>query len=140
MAQIVAMQCLYYVALSFTLMILDQWTDTPPSLAQIFDAGSLHVADRQGWCVVVGFLITMGCGAVILYFVVERAKMCADFAATVHIIHLMACWGFSGSIPASLTWWFINVTSGAVMAVLGEYLCMLKEMEDIPRSSNTLSV
>lgn len=34
---------------------------------------------------------------------VERAKKCLDFASTVYILHLAACWSFSG-FPSSMSW------------------------------------
>jgi hypothetical protein len=29
-------------------------------------------------------------------------------------------------------WWILNVVASVIMASLGEYLCALKELEDIP--------
>lgn len=62
---------------------------------------------------------------------VERAKKCLDFSATVYIIHLFICIIYGGW-PSSLTWWIVNGTGIAVMALLGEHLCMRRELQEIP--------
>lgn len=78
----------------------------------------------------------------ILLYLIERAKKCLDFSATLYIIHLFICIVYGGW-PSSLTWWIVNVTGLAVMALLGEYLCIKRELREIPitryRSSVWLS-
>lgn len=77
----------------------------------------------------------------ILLYLIERAKKCLDFSATLYIIHLFICIVYGGW-PSSLTWWIVNVTGLAVMALLGEYLCIKRELREIPitryRSSKLL--
>lgn len=78
-----------------------------------------------------------------LVYLIERAKKCLDFSATLYIIHLFTCIIYGGW-PSSMTWWVVNITAFAVMALLGEYLCMRRELHEIPisryRSSKTLHV
>lgn len=62
---------------------------------------------------------------------VERAKKCLDFTATLYFLHLLFCCAFRGW-PRSFEWWLLNVTGMILMAVLGEWLCLRKEMRDIP--------
>ena len=73
---------------------------------------------------------------------IERAKKCLDFSATVYIIHLFICIIYGGW-PSSITWWVLNGTGVAVMALLGEYLCIRRELREIPitrfRSSKKFS-
>lgn len=66
-----------------------------------------------------------------LVFVVERAKKCLDFSATLCIIHIFICIIYGGW-PSSLTWWVVNISGLAVMALLGEYLCIKRELREIP--------
>jgi len=66
--------------------------------------------------------------------VVERAKKCLDFAATMHIIHLVVCMCYSG-FPTNWLWWLLMLTTMVITAVLGEYLCWRREMREIPLSS-----
>jgi len=39
-------------------------------------------------------------------------------------------------LPASIEWWVLHFTSLVFMAVIGEWLCMRREMRDIPLGSN----
>lgn len=79
------------------------------------------------------FIFLMWNRAGFLLFTVERAKKCLDFAATLYIIHLFICTVYGGW-PSSTVWWVLNITGLAVMALLGEYLCMKREMREIPIS------
>ncbi len=63
--------------------------------------------------------------------VVERAKKCLDFTATLYLLHLLFCCAYRGW-PRSAEWWVVNLLGLALMAVLGEWLCLRKEMRDIP--------
>lgn len=82
------------------------------------------------------------CRAVFMLYLIERAKKCLDFSATVYIIHLLLCTLYGG-FPSSITWWVVNGTGLAIMALLGEYLCIRRELREIPitryRSSKYLS-
>ncbi|KAM3699836.1 hypothetical protein ACB098_05G054500 [Castanea mollissima] len=62
---------------------------------------------------------------------IKRAKKCLDFSAIVYIIHLFICIIYGGW-PSSITWWVLNGTGVAVMALLGEYLCIRRELLEIP--------
>ena len=77
-------------------------------------------------------MICLGSAGFMLY-VIERAKKCLDFAATLYIIHLFICIVYGGW-PASVTWWVVNITGLAIMALLGEYLCIRRELKEIPIS------
>jgi len=66
-----------------------------------------------------------------LSLVVERAKKCLDFTATLYLLHLLFCCAYRGW-PRSAEWWLLNGAGLATMAVLGEWLCLRKEMQDIP--------
>lgn len=77
----------------------------------------------------------------VLPYVIERAKKCLDFSATLYIIHIFICIVYGGW-PSSTTWWIVNITGFAVMALFGEYLCIKRELREIPiaryRSSKLL--
>ena len=81
--------------------------------------------------VIVSFLANAIAGAGFLCIVVERAKKCLDFTATLYIVHFFVCLFHSG-LPANVEWWVLHLTGLVIMAVLGEWLCMRREMRDIP--------
>ncbi|KAH9615447.1 hypothetical protein KSS87_021362 [Heliosperma pusillum] len=66
-----------------------------------------------------------------LVYIIERAKKCLDFSATIYIVHLFICIMYGGW-PSSFTWWIVNIAGLAIMALLGEYLCIRRELQDIP--------
>ena len=75
-----------------------------------------------------------------LALVVERAKKCLDFTATLYFLHLLFCCAFRGPSvakrvllcaffahlccfasgwPRNFEWWVLNITGMLIMAVLG---------------------
>ena len=62
-------------------------------------------------------------------------SQCLDFAVTVFVVHLVVCLCYAG-FPHSWAWWLTNLVSVAIMAVLGEYLCMRSELAAIPVSGS----
>ncbi|CAN4086786.1 unnamed protein product [Withania somnifera] len=130
-AQIVCFQCLYYLTLGIFMAILVGNRASRISLVYFFDYATLTASTITGWCVVASFILTSLAGAGFLLYLIERAKKCLDFSATLYIIHLLICIIYGGW-PSSITWWVVNVTGLAVMALLGEYLCVRRELRDIP--------
>ena len=76
--------------------------------------------------------------AVLLLALVGRSKQCFDFTATLHGFHLLACVLYGGW-PRSVFWWALNITTLILMAVLGEYLCMRRELLPITLAGQDLS-
>ncbi|PIN04456.1 Integral membrane protein involved in transport between the late Golgi and endosome [Handroanthus impetiginosus] len=118
-AQIVCLQCLYYLNLGLLLSFLVGPQVSKMSLVYFFDFATVTASTVTGS--IAGFLV----------YLVERAKKCLDFSATLYIIHLLFCF-FYGGWPSSITWWVVNITGLAVMSLLGEYLCMRHELREIP--------
>lgn len=79
------------------------------------------------------------CSALGLWFFIRRGKQCLDFTVTVHLFHMIFCWIYNSHPPAVLSWWLVNVACIALMAVIGEYLCMRTELRAIPVNSGPKS-
>eukprot|EP00698_Gefionella_okellyi_P013191 TRINITY_DN35_c0_g1_i1.p1 TRINITY_DN35_c0_g1~~TRINITY_DN35_c0_g1_i1.p1 ORF type:complete len:155 (-),score=23.29 TRINITY_DN35_c0_g1_i1:666-1130(-) len=133
-SQIVTMQASFYLAAGLFMHVLDMMAGTSISVAQFFSYEEMGVTTAHGWMTVLSYLFSSILGAVCLLFVVERAKKCLDFTATVYIVHLIVCI-IVGGFPLSFTWWVVNVLALICMDLLGEFICMRKEMRDIPRNS-----
>ena len=69
--------------------------------------------------------------ACFLCVVVGRAKKCLDFAATAYLVHFASCCAVAG-VPKGAGWWVTTGVALSVTAILGEYLCVSREMRDIP--------
>lgn len=135
-AQILCMQCLNYLSLGLLQWLLLGSYVPHFSLYYFFDYHAVNVHKFSGWMVIISFLANAIAGAGYLCIVVERAKKCLDFTATVYIVHFFICLFHSG-LPANVEWWVLHFTGLVIMAVLGEWLCMRREMRDIPLASIT---
>ncbi|KAG6484449.1 hypothetical protein ZIOFF_052967 [Zingiber officinale] len=147
LAQIVCLQCLYYLTLGFFMVLLVGTRVSRMSLMYFFDFSMLVASTVTGWCAIVSFMLSSlaGCSkvtldlpllfslsrAVFLLYLIERAKKCLDFSATLYIIHLFISIIYGGW-PSSITWWVVNIIGLALMSLLGEWLCIRREMQEIP--------
>lgn len=131
LAQIVCLQCLYYLTLGVFVSIFVGTRVSHMSLVYFFDYATVTASTVTGWSVIASILLTSVAGAGYMFHLIERAKKCLDFSATVYIIHLFICIVYGGW-PSSITWWVVNGTGLALMALLGEYLCIRRELREIP--------
>ncbi|XAR50620.1 hypothetical protein NMG60_11004988 [Bertholletia excelsa] len=138
-AQIVCLQCLYYLTLGVFMAILVGNRVSQVSLVYFFDYAAITASTFTGWCVISSFLLSSLAGSVYMLYLIERAKKCLDFSATLYIIHFLVCILYGGW-PSSLTWWIVNVTGLAVMALLGECMCIRRELQEIPLPRHRSSV
>ncbi|KAL9304479.1 hypothetical protein ACSQ67_021742 [Phaseolus vulgaris] len=129
-AQIVGLQCLYYITLGLLLSILVGTRVSRMSLVYFFDYVAITTSTVTGWCVIASFLLSSVSGAVYMFYLIERSRKCLDFSATLYIVHLFICIVYGGW-PSSITWWIVNGSGIAVMALLGERLCMKRELQEI---------
>lgn len=131
-AQIVFLQCLYYLTLGLFLLLLVGTRVSRMSLVYFFDFAAVSTSTVTGWSVIASFMLTAVAGAGYMLYLIERAKKCLDYSATLFINHLLICIIYGGW-PSSITWWVVNGTGLAVMDLLGEYLCIkLVEQREIP--------
>lgn len=138
-AQIVCLQCSYYLTLGVFTMVFLGARVPRLSLVYFFDYATLTLSTVTGWCVIASFLLSSLAGAVYMVFLVERARKCLDFSATLYIIHLFLCIMYGGW-PSSITWWVVHGTGLGVMALLAEYLCIRREQREIPMDRYRASV
>ena len=134
MAQIVALQALLYLDLGLWMMVLNALAGSHIStigMCHFFSHRSIQLSFTGGWITMVAFFFNSLAGGFFLSIVVERAKKCLDFTFTAHFIHLCACSMYEGW-PHSWEWWAIIVMRATVMALFGEFLCMRREMQEIP--------
>lgn len=133
-AQIICMQCCYYISLGGWITIVDFIQGTYRSLDQLFGYEVLHFSHAAGKLVMCAFVLNALTGSLALWYIVQRTKLCLDFTCTLHLFHLIICWIFNGMFPHSASWWLTSVICTVLMTVLGEYLCMRTELQAIPLS------
>eukprot|EP01012_Entosiphon_sulcatum_P012810 TRINITY_DN18101_c0_g1_i1.p1 TRINITY_DN18101_c0_g1~~TRINITY_DN18101_c0_g1_i1.p1 ORF type:complete len:214 (+),score=53.39 TRINITY_DN18101_c0_g1_i1:469-1110(+) len=130
-SQIVTLQSLYYASLAVIVWLLDQLCDIPVKLDQLFSSTAMGVFSFDGAVTIMGHFLTSLIGALYLFLVVERSRKCLDFALTLHAVHLVAC-AAVGGFPSTVAWWLTFFVGLCCMTLLGEYLCMQRELADIP--------
>jgi len=77
------------------------------------------------------FFVFFVCSAVLLAIIVEKSKKCLDFSVTLFLIHLGLCTFYDG-LPSTWDWWIVHILETIIMILLGEYVCSVREMSDIP--------
>ncbi|XP_038606288.1 protein SYS1 homolog isoform X2 [Tachyglossus aculeatus] len=134
-SQIVLMQTIYYSSLGLWLALVDSLVQMGPSLDQMFNYEILGFSTPPGRLSMMAFILNaLTCALGLLYFI-RRGKQCLDFTVTVHFFHFLGCWLYSARFPSTLTWWLVHAVCIALMAVIGEYLCMRTELKEIPLNS-----
>jgi len=131
-SQILTLQCVFYVSLGLWLSLFDLVSGNDKSLDQVFKYQELQFSSFNGKIVVASFVFTALNCSLGLWYVVQRTKLCLDFACTVYLLHLIACIYYNGSFPATFSWWLINLVSTMILCVTGEFLCMRTELQSIP--------
>eukprot|EP01105_Mastigella_eilhardi_P024135 TRINITY_DN6231_c0_g1_i1.p1 TRINITY_DN6231_c0_g1~~TRINITY_DN6231_c0_g1_i1.p1 ORF type:complete len:160 (-),score=40.83 TRINITY_DN6231_c0_g1_i1:114-593(-) len=135
-AQMVCVQALFYLGATSALFVLDAVAVGEHVTArQLFSPHEASIAFARGWIVVGAFVINAAFSSVCLMVVVEKAKKCLDFAATEQLFHILACIAYSREIPfRHPVWWILQVTCVLITYALGEYLCVRKELRELPRN------
>ncbi|KAJ3164032.1 hypothetical protein HDU88_005685 [Geranomyces variabilis] len=130
-AQIVALQCTYYLTASLHIFLLELLTGSPITLAHVLSSSELRTDTVLGWALSLGMLLNAGAAAYALLIIVERSRLCVDFSVTLHFLHLLATSVYSRGVPRNLWWWVVMMLSMLGVAVGGEKLCLRKEMQPI---------
>ncbi|KAL6458438.1 hypothetical protein MHYP_G00336680 [Metynnis hypsauchen] len=138
-SQIILMQCIYYSFLGLWMAGVDGLVQTNRSLDQIFSYEVLGFSTTQGRLSMMAFILNSLTCALGLWFFIRRGKQCLDFTVTVHFFHMIGCWIYNSHLPVALSWWLVNMACIALMAVIGEYLCMRTELRAIPVNSGPKS-
>ncbi|CAI5513731.1 unnamed protein product [Closterium sp. Naga37s-1] len=90
-AQIACLQSLFYLSLGVFLWLFVGSHVPRFTLKYFFDYSVLSPSSFVGWCCIFAFLANAFVGAFYLVVVVERTKKYLDFAAMVHLLHVLLC-------------------------------------------------
>lgn len=64
-----------------------------------------------------------------ILLLIARSKLVADFALTIHLIHLIVTSLYTRAIPTSIYWWLVQTGSAALMISLGMWACQWRELQ-----------
>ncbi|KXJ24310.1 Protein SYS1-like [Exaiptasia diaphana] len=129
-SQIISLQASFYLFLGIWVLTIDHWSGSILTLDQFFSYKELNASTLKGKLLMASFCLNALTGAMSLWFIVKRGKQCLDFTATTFLIHFIFCIIYSG-FPFSWTWWILNIVCLALMAIIGEFVCMRTEMRAI---------
>jgi len=129
--QLVLLWSAFYLLQGAWLCLFALAFGTPLRLAALLSPASLRLTVAAGWPALGAVLLSAPLFGYLLLPVVGRAKQCLDFATSVTALHTLLCWSYSG-FPRGWDWWAAHVVSCAAAVLLGEYLCLQKELEAIP--------
>lgn len=137
LSQMLVLQCSFYIVVGVWLTLLSIVFSSPLSSDYIFEASTMCIHSVVGLLPLVSFIFVVVPMSYIVSHVVVRARKCLDFVTTVYFYHFLFCWIYGG-LPKSLVWWIVNTIACTVTTVVSEYICLKREMQDIPRGETEL--
>lgn len=133
LGQIVCVQCCHYVLLSGLLFAVDGAQSRRLTLHQLFSPYALTYATSSGLYLTLVVGVTAVLIAFVFELVVERSKLCLDFAFTLYFVHVVACIVYTEEFPTWWYFWLVQSLAALVTALVARYRCRQREMMDIPR-------
>ncbi|KAG5518104.1 hypothetical protein PMAC_003290 [Pneumocystis sp. 'macacae'] len=130
-SQIIAVQSLFYLSETTLVLFLFVISGKQVSLDYIFDFHKISLNDVESLVAGLIWDINSVFGILILFFVVRRTKQVLDFTLTMHFIHFIIVFLYSGHFPSNTYWWVVQMISCVFMCLGGEWMCMQRELKPI---------
>ena len=130
-SQIVALQSFHYLTLGFCIQCNHVVYGSSITIDRIFTSQYIDIWTGEGWCDNAAVLTSALVGSALLAVIVEKSKKVLDFSVTLFFIHFIACCLYGGA-PNTYSWWIVHIVATIIMTLLGEYLCSIREMNEIP--------
>ncbi|KAI1640778.1 integral membrane protein S linking to the trans Golgi network-domain-containing protein [Biscogniauxia mediterranea] len=131
LSQIAALQGIYYAVALVLMVFTSLVAGVKFKLDLVFGWASLRGDTTQGWLIGFVWLCCAGATVVALVALVHRSKLVLDFALTLHFIHLVIVFLYTGFLPRHVAWWATMVVSSAITIVGGTYGCRWRELQPI---------
>ncbi|KAI1868054.1 uncharacterized protein JN550_006542 [Neoarthrinium moseri] len=119
--QIAALQGIYYATALVLMLFMSLVAGTGFNLDLVFGWGALRGDTTMGWLV----------GVVALVALIARSKLIPDFALTLHFVHLVVVYFYTGLLPRYGMWWMTMLVSCAGTVALGIWGCRWRELQPI---------
>ncbi|KAI0389944.1 integral membrane protein S linking to the trans Golgi network-domain-containing protein [Xylariaceae sp. FL0594] len=131
LGQIAALQLVYYAAALVLMLFTSLVMGIHFQLDLIFGWASLRGDNTQGW--LLGFVWLCCAGAIVVaeVILISRSKLVLDFSLTLHFIHLLVVFFYTGFLPRNAAWWVTMTLSGAITVIGGTYGCRWRELQPI---------
>lgn len=131
--QIVSLQFIYYLTLSFSIMLFNMFVGYRSHLGQIFSPDAFLLSQNYSFVTIFANFFNILFMVLSLAYIVEKANKCLDFVLTTFIFHLLFTW-IVFKFPNTLNWWVVHAIIITVTVLAAEAFCMKLEMAEIPLS------
>ncbi|KAL8404420.1 hypothetical protein RB594_009317 [Gaeumannomyces avenae] len=132
LSQMAILQAVYYVAALVLMLFTALVYGRAFSLDLLFGWESVRGDTTQGWLTAFVWMLDGGLVvSLVLVLVVVRSKLVPDFAISLHVVHLMVTWLYTGRMPRHLFWWLTMAASSACAVGLGIWGCRYRELMPI---------
>ncbi|KZV72257.1 hypothetical protein PENSPDRAFT_604732 [Peniophora sp. CONT] len=84
----------------------------------------------RGWVLGVAWVLASTVDAYYLFAIVRRPRLILDFALTLLFNHLVITTYYAAAVPTSIFFWVVVLAGAALTVVLGEQLCVKREMTE----------
>ncbi|KAF9268091.1 hypothetical protein L218DRAFT_954472 [Marasmius fiardii PR-910] len=88
------------------------------------------VDPKRGWVIAFAWIVACCVDLVPLYMLIRRPRLILDFSLTLLFNHLVLTTYYSTSIPTSLFFYVVTLLGAAIMVIVGEQLCVKREMRE----------
>eukprot|EP00761_Pharyngomonas_kirbyi_P014054 gb/GECH01014084.1/.p1 GENE.gb/GECH01014084.1/~~gb/GECH01014084.1/.p1 ORF type:complete len:162 (+),score=11.91 gb/GECH01014084.1/:1-486(+) len=129
--QIILIQCCFYLSWGFIMALFDFVKGFPISFDQFFSYKAMRLKSYLGWVTFATYIFSGIINSMWLYTFIQRSRKCLDFAVTMYVAHLVVCTFYRG-LPMRIEWWIATIAACALMTIVGEFICMKRELKDIP--------
>ncbi|KAG5440060.1 hypothetical protein PCK2_000572 [Pneumocystis canis] len=130
-SQMIAVQSLFYLFEMSLLLFLFIIAGKPISLDYIFDFRKISFDNNESFIAAFAWDISSVSGIFIFFFIIQRSKQVLDFTLTMHLIHFIIVFFYSGHFPSSFIWWIVQMISCIFICLGSEWICMQRELKPI---------
>ncbi|OLY77985.1 Protein SYS1-like protein [Smittium mucronatum] len=126
--QIGAVQCFGYLFMGILFYSISYFDSSKFPISFMFEYHIMSVGLVDYWKIFIAFLLSAVCNSFLLQYIVERGRKCMDFSITFYFFHFIFTCIYSEGFPTRLIWWLAMLLSLFIMASLGRYLCLRREL------------
>lgn len=131
LAQISIIQAILYASLTALMFFTERVSGRDFSFNLVFGWSGIRGDTTEGWLTAFVWILAAGLvGAASIVYFVGRSKLVLDFAATLHVIHLVVV-TLTHSLPGNLAWWATMGVSTGTAVLLGTWGCRHRELQPI---------
>ncbi|KAJ1827225.1 hypothetical protein LPJ73_008822, partial [Coemansia sp. RSA 2703] len=127
LGQIALVQCTAYTTFSVLAVAASHLSPLALSPELLFSSTPMRGDTVTGYLTSLLFLTASLANILPLVYLVERSRLCVDFAVTFAAVHVILVLWLDG-LPTSLLWWLTVAAGATAMALGGRAACARREM------------